>query len=735
MLKVHQPAFRLALTAGVLAAGAARAQPVETGAARDIGTVSSTGDAGLGPSARPAPGTASELAPSRAPLDAAQPTSVIGPGYVQRSVIPTQNYDSVIKFAPSVHNVEPAGPGLQQNFYQTIRGFTYKQFNTLIDGIVLPGTVTSFSPQTGAYLMGHGIDSVEVDRGPGNASTIGYATFGGTVSIRTRAPAERFTVNPYFTAGSFGVFLRGIEVDSGAVPSLGGARGLLDLQALDSDGAQTGITTRRRNAFTKIEAPIGANTLLTFGSVVNTTHTNTPIGSTLDQIRRLGPSYGLNFDTRSQAFSGYNSDYYSTDIEYLRIRSELGGGWVIEDTPYTASYFRHGIVGLDPNGTTPNLTGRYFLNGTAATLDNEVPGRAVHSNFRAFGNVLRISNDTPYGQFRTGLWFDRNAGNAYRTNIVLSRGDLPYTRTAAATPYDYQYRTSITTYQPYVEFAATPLPGLVITPGLKYTATTRGLNAPINQSTKVPAAFDRTYDALQPSIDVRYTILPGVSAYAQYAKGFLAPPLGVLQTLSPQALSPQETTNYQVGATWQTDAFSVSGDLYYIDFSKRITSQTIAGTAFYSNGGGAIYQGVEAEGTVRLLRGVSLYANGSVNETFYKHTHTKVANTPDRTAAIGPIIDRDGFSASLLAKYEGRQYGQDTPANAFRIKSYVTADFAAGYTLPILNGRKLDFRLNVNNIFNDRSIIGLNQTAADGKTGLFWTNPGRSAFVSVSAHL
>ena len=73
--------------------------------------------------------------------------------------------------------------------------------------------------------------------------------------------------------------------------------------------------------------------------------------------------------------------------------------------------------------------------------------------------------------------------------------------------------------------------------------------------------------------------------------------------------------------------------------------------------------------------------------------------------------------------------------NAYLIKSYVTADFAAGYTLPILNGRKLDFRLNVNNIFNDHSVIGLNQLAGDGQTGLFWTNPGRSVFVSVSATL
>ena len=675
------------------------------------------------------------VAPSRAPLDVAQPTSLVGPRFIERAVIPTQNYDSIIKFTPSVQNVEPAGPGLQQNFLETIRGFSYRQFNTTIDGLVLPGTVSTFAPQSGAYFMAHDIASVQVDRGPGTASTIGYATFGGTVSINSKPPPNSFSVNPYLTAGSYNTVLRGVQLDSGIRPELGGARVSVDIQALDADGYLTGTSTRRRNGFTRFDVPVGNSTVITFVSNVDTAYTHTPIGSTLDQIQRIGANYGLNGDLTSQAFSGYNSDTYSTDFEYLRIKSDLGDGWGIEETPYTASYYHHGIVELDPNGTTPNLTGRFFVNGVATQLNNAVPGRAVHSNFRDYGNVLRLTKDTAWGQARAGFWFDHNAGNAYRTNIVLSQGDAPYAATATRSPYDYRYRTGLTTYQPYVEVALTPFPGLVITPGVKYTATVRDLNAAINQSTRVPAQFSKTYDAVQPSIDARYTVVPGLVGYVQAAKGFLAPPLGVLQTTAPQQLSPQETWNYQVGATWQRDAFTVSGDLYYIDFSNRITSTTVAGTTIYGNGGGAVYRGVELEGTARLGEGVSVYANATWNDTYYKHTNIKLANAPERTAAIGPVLDRGNLTASFLAKYVGRQFGQDAPVDAYQIKSYVTADFAAGYTLPILNGRKLDFRLNVNNVANDHSLIGLNQLAGDGRTGLYWTNPGRSVFFSVAATL
>lgn len=53
-------------------------------------------------------------------------------------------------------------------------------------------------------------------------------------------------------------------------------------------------------------------------------------------------------------------------------------------------------------------------------LNNAVPGRAVHSDFRDYGKLLRVTKDTAYGQGRVGLWFDRNAANVYRTNIVTA---------------------------------------------------------------------------------------------------------------------------------------------------------------------------------------------------------------------------------------------------------------------------------------------------------------------------
>ena len=699
--------------------------------------------------ATPAPGTAADVAPSRAPLSASQPTSVVGPTFIQENITPTDNYDRIILFTPSVQNVEPVGAGLQQNYQETIRGFQYTQFNTTFDGIVLPGLPTNFAPESQAYFLSHDIRSVEVDRGPGTASTIGYATFGGTVAIKSTSPSDVLRVSPYATFGSWGTKLYGTQVDSGSVAAANGARGFIDLEREEGRGALSGTSTARDNAFAKLEAPVGDNSLLTFVGLYDDDYVHTPYGATLAQIQQFGPKYALNGDTRSQAFTGYNYDHYFTDFEYLGLQSRIGDGWSIDDKVYTNGYFQRGSTGQDPNGTTPNLTSsatrRFYVNGALVTLNNDVPGYQKHNDFRDYGNVLKVTKDTALGQLRTGLWLDYTVASNYRYQVLLNRGLIPYSSgSPTATPFIRNYNTDLYTVQPYLEWALTPLPGLVVTPGLKFTSTTRDLDALVNSGTKLPAQFSETYSQLQPAVDARYTIKDGWVVYAQTARGFLAPPINVLYTAQPQALAPQDTWNYQVGSTYQTDDFTVSGDGYYIDFGNRIGSRPLAGgDTLYFNSGGATYKGLEFEGTVRVGYGASLYGNYSINSAELRGNGGPLSVTPRNTAALGVIYHRDRvwrdgdrLYGSIIGKFIGPQYLQDTPAS-IPIPGYSFADLAVGYRLPVWNGRTLDLRVNLNNLTNDRSLIGL--AAVSGSSArpvpLYWTDAGRSVFFSLAVTL
>jgi len=126
-------------------------------------------------------------APSQGSLVAVQPQSIVGADFIQNNDAPAVNYTDIIKFTPSVWTVDPNGPGLMENLGTSIRGFQDGQFNVTLDGIPW-GDSNDFTHHSTSYFMSQDIGNVIVDRGPGNAATVGDATFGGTIYMQSADP-------------------------------------------------------------------------------------------------------------------------------------------------------------------------------------------------------------------------------------------------------------------------------------------------------------------------------------------------------------------------------------------------------------------------------------------------------------------------------------------------------------------------------------------------------------------
>jgi len=752
-------AVRLTLCAATaLSCSFARADAQQ--APTDVGGISTNAQAQEAPQsspvtyAPPAPGSAADLAPSRAPLEAAEPVSVVGKTFIDNSTIPSQNYDELIEFTPSVANLQPSGPVSQQNYGESIRGFQYNQYNTVFDGLVLPGGPSNFAPQSATYFTSHDLGSVVVDRGPGTASTIGYATFGGTVSLNSKDPLDTFTVNPYGTFGSFNQQLYGVQIDSGLVPELGGGRGFIDYSRLTTDTYITGQSTDRTNVFGKWQQPLGVNTTLTFVGMLNYSYGHTAYGSTIAQLNEYGPDYGLSTgNDKNQDWYGYNTDVYNTDFEYVRLASNLGDGWNLEVTPYTSSYFRKGTQGADDNGTTPNLgepgSSKEYINGVLYKATDDVQGISKHNDFRDWGTTVRITKDTAWGELRAGVWYDYIANGAYRSSVDFTLGNVVYTTKAAAAPLSQDYHDNLRTIMPYIEFAYKPLPRLTITPGIRFSNIQRNVD---NNSTyfslgslPVDSKANHTWDAYQPSVDIRYLLTAHWSAYAQWAIGFLAPPLNTLEVTTPVGVTPETTENYQIGTAYQVARLTMGADAYYIPFHNYIGTNTIAGLSYYQNLGTALYKGIEVEGTYKFHGPFSAVANASLNDATFQDG-APVYQSPQHTAVVGllynqrgQIIDRDDVFGSLLLKNVGKQYGENTqngtdPVADFPIKSYNNVDFAIGYKMPLGGKRSFRISLNLYNLLDTHSLIGFAGTTK-GNAPLYWTNPGFSGFVNLSASL
>ncbi len=707
--------------------------------------------------------------PATTPLEVTQPTSVIDRNYISDNTSPSATYADIIAITPSVSQHDPNGAGLTESRDMSIRGFRDGEFNLTMDGIPVgdPNDFTHHSPD---YFMSQDLGSITVDRGPGNASTVGFATFGGTVGMDTRAPEAEAVGHVYGSYGSFATRMLGGSFDTGTMHDFGDMRAFVDYRQVKSNGYLTGANMDRKNFFMKAVKPLGEHTQLTVVAMTNqNSGTNAAIvgatsypyvavnngtppftSSMPGQMQQLGMNYGFSSNPNSQAFANYNGDTINSDFEYVGLHSLLGDV-TLDNKVYTYAYYHHGWNGNDPNG------GNYdygSLNGPAGSAGdgtfpagagstngtiygaNDVPGQKMYNLYRNWGDMLRLSQDFGPGELHYGLWVNKQLYHRYQANIDFSNGGAY----DAATPLAATKRRidgTFLTVQPYLEYAWHVTDAFTVTPGLKYVYFRRHDVAPVQQKVGAAQNYAQSWRTLLPAIDLHYRIQSGWTAYLQAAKGYLAPNENLFYVPNPlvadQNVNPQSTTNYQLGTVWQSDRLSLSADLYAINFTNQVTKHKIGNVTIFSNLGGTKYRGGEIEASYVVGGGFSLYGNASYNKATQNSNGLQLAMVPRYTGAAGVIYHQGAWSASVIAKYVGAEFGdiaQDAQGNAigiYRFRPSTLTSLALNYTLPtaavLPRGTKLS--LQVHNLADNKTLDDLGGYTGNG-VPLFFTQAGRS---------
>lgn len=725
-------------------------------------------------------------APTLTPLDATEPTSDISQYFIQNNLPPTSNYSEIIGLSPSVMSVSPNGPGLMENQFLCIRGFCDGYYNVTFDGIPFQDS-NDFTHHSTSYFMTHDLGGVNVDYGPGTAATIGNATFSATVENLTKTPLADPTLTPYASFGSWHTQLFGAEYDTGKIDSLGGAAGYIDAESSSTDGELTHMGQDRKNILAKLAAPVASNTVLTLVAMYNQIHQYVGLGATAAQIAEYGPTWGLSNDPASQDYYGYNYDQIHTDFEYVGLQSKLGD-WTLDNKIYTYAYYHTGHNGEDPNGETPN--------GTYWGAD-DVPGQLLTNNYRSWGDTLNAKYSLSFGDLKAGVWADRQSneralpevdetlneainpnGANWITNggvgSYLTNGGVPSNCPGSAEPatpgstilqptaaellgaYSCNGGRLLTqkliTLQPYFMADINVLPGLTVSPGVRYDHFERDVDAIVNVKDAEPESYANTFSATLPSLLVHYAITGNWAAYAQAAKGFMAPNEnyfnhGTTTTPGSTDLEPQETWSYQAGTTWQTRRLSASADVYYVHFGNEILSEKSGPDTIFFNAGGTNYKGVELNATFYAGMGFSLFANGSINRAkVIENAETNcvtgdctgglwVPDAPDATLAYGVIYNAYGFYASLYNRRTGHSYGDVGETQP--ISSYSVLSGALGYTFGEDAGwlKGASIKADLSNLLNKTPIIELAGYTAWLGTPLYWTLPERSFNVTLEVPL
>ena len=672
---------------------------------------------------RPGEKGASGLAPTQASLTATQPQSIITREFIESAVAPTAEYSRVVNVAPSMSGDSANGPGLSET--KTImRGFSDDQYNITFDGIPWGDTnnpahhSTSFFP---ASVLG----GVVVERGPGNASNIGFATFGGSINLFSKKPLEKGEASVFTSIGTWKTLLVGASAESGKIASMNNATFQFNFQHLESDGYLTLNAIGSDNAMVKFSMPVGDHSTLTAFASANKIKYNqndNSKGPTLAQIAQFGRNFSLNNDRTSFNFVDFNYTHKDTDFEYIRLASNWGGDISTEATAYTYAYNNQTISSTDPTGlTAPGTAG-------AVKGNKNIPGIDKQNKYRVYGAIFKGTKQFSAGLLRAGAWVDRSDTDRHQYDLDLTLGNARDPRETKPAPVQYpsvlfDQQSKISSVQPFVEFEWEVTPSTTLTPGVKAVMITRSVDAVVNQTTRTPQKASVDYRSTLPFLTINQQLSSGISAYGQYAKGFQIPDLKSFYIADPtkNSANPQLSTNYQLGVVGKAREFTWDVDVYRIEFNNKYVSNGLGGTAAaYVNIGGATYQGVEAQGTYLLTEGLALYANGSINRATANDTGKQISNAPTMTAALGAIYKSGPWGGSLIMKRTGTVYQQEydaaKPANYdyYRTAAYDNLDLGASYTFAAVSPfiKTLKLQANVFNLLNQQHVTSI----SPGKT-------------------
>ena len=682
--------------------------------------------------------------PITSSIKTTQPQSIINRAVIADVVPATADFNDVVVLTPGASQTTNGnGPGLSESKI-ILRGFKDGSYNVTFDGVPF-GDTNDPTHHSTSYFPNGTYEQIIVERGPGNADNLGQASYGGTINIVSRAVSDKFGGSAEASYGTWNTQLYRGTLQTGDIGHTG-IKAVIVGEHKTTDGALSYAPLRADNIFGKVTAPIGRG-LLTIVASYNNNYFNQSDnnGATLDQVARFGKNFSLSnpndpsFATNpyQQTRYDFNFTHKASDFEIIRLEVPLTDHFSIDNRAYTYFYKNYTVSPADSVSPSSTFSTSPKINGTITKVPGNIPGYTKLNQYRVYGNILEGHYDMGFGTLHAGAWLEFSDTHRYRydydltkstiSNGVLVNGVNNYDQKTTGqigidangnaiigpllqlnglpVPQNVQFDENSSWFQQqlFAQFDWRLNDALTITPGVKYINFTRDILSPIaTQKARQGTISSANYSTTLPFATVNWLVRDNWSAYAQYAKGFLIPPLSTLEVAVPSPLStePTKTTNYQVGSVFAGENLNIDGNVYLIKLSNTIECLGPASALCTNTGHPSTYKGIEGQVSYVPLKGLTLLANGSINDSKDDVSNYRVPFAPEYTALLGVIFKLDKYKFSYVHKFTGKQYADAVQASPIAAYSVGTASAEAGFG-PVA------VRLTVYNVFNDRSITNI----------------------------
>ena len=406
--------------------------------------------------------------PITASIHTFEPQAIVSRSIIENSVPPTADFSDVVLLTPGASSTNNGnGPGLSES-KTVLRGFQDGQFNITYDGVPF-GDSNNPTHHSTAYFPTGTYERIIVDRGPGGATDLGQASFGGNIHLISRELSDKAGFEAQGVYGSYDTYLARVTAQSGAIHSLGDLKVIAVAEYKDTHGALTASPAWFVNGFLKVEKPFGDRAKLTLlssynqdtydqsdnngvtctGSLITAGAANgTPTDGTgclpTSQVGLYGKSFGL-VDVNDPRFAGtpwpnarhdFNWTNKRTDFEIARFQFNITDKISLDLKGYTYFYKNFTVstqsstVACLTNPTNSSCKSNPLVNGVITSRPGDIPGYTKLNQYRNYGFIPQLNFETDFGVGRVGAWYENSTSHRYRYSYDL---------TAAANAGAYRY--------------------------------------------------------------------------------------------------------------------------------------------------------------------------------------------------------------------------------------------------------------------------------------------------------
>jgi iron complex outermembrane receptor protein len=678
------------------------------------------------------PSIAAELSPVKALLDAGSARTEITSQYISEYTSPVTDFSDIIQAAPGTVSWSNNGIGNgQAKIY--FRGFVDDDYTMTWDGVPFEDA-NDPSHHSWAYVPAPAIGYVDFDRSPGTASDMGPANFGGSIHMFSPKLDDAMTVRGSVSYGSWNTQQYLGEFNSGLFGGKNPKNNMwFEGHHQTSDGYLTNSPQVRTAASLKFNHKISDTANFTLIGTSILVDANTPNNdATRQQILGLGDNYLLDSNhfnpdgTLNGNYYRYYTYHVPTNFEIATLTGEIGRGWKGDSKTYTYSYSNHQHYQNDQTtyllGSTP-----YEAPVTATSGINKM------NQYNRVGEIASVNYASHYGVFRAGGWWEYTPTNRYQ----VKSNPENWVDATGIKNLKFHENFNITTTQPFAEFQLVAIPRWTITAGIKDAYYNMWLKQFADGKVvgslggNAYVIHSANYNSWLPSFEANYRIRNNWSVYGQYGRGSIIPFSSVFDVTGAQvAVTPPPTvaSTYQGGTVLKLNHLSLDADGYHIHFVNQYSSFTPssgpdAGFSFYYATPPSNTDGLEAEGNLYFVHGLSLFMNGTYGIAKYESSSGRaatatapavapspsvwVASAPHDTESLGLTYQDKAWDAGFFGKRVGSRWNDDGAYHeSVPLDPFWMSNFFFNYTLR--NGSRFDqskIKLSLNNVFDSHDIV------------------------------